>query len=252
MRFKLIGLVAIIWLSLVSSAQAVGWELLGERSVRFTTDRDTISVTSSEGKFSKLKLKVLRNGIELLDVKVIFGDGTSQDLKIRRFIAAGSETRVLDLVGPARVIRKVELRYRSRAKHVKRAKVQLWGLQTGASSSAPKSAPPAATGTWELLGKRTVSFRADRDVIRVSGSEGTFRKIKLKVLNRRIKLLDLKVHFADGSTFDVSVRKTITAGSETRVIDLPGAARVISKVEMTYSPAERRRGKAEVHLWGKH
>jgi hypothetical protein len=252
MRIKLMAPLAIIWLSLLIPAQAGDWELLGERSVRFITDRDTISVTSSEGKFSKLKLKVLRNGIELLDVKVIFGDGTSQDLKIRRFIAAGSETRVLDLVGPSRVIRKVELRYRSRAKHVKRAKVQLWGLQTGASSSAPKSSPPTATGTWELLGKRTVSFRADRDVIRVSGSEGTFRKIKLKVLNRRIKLLGLKVHFADGSTFDVSVRKTIAAGTETRVIDLPGAARVISKVEMTYSPAERRRGKAEVHLWAKH
>jgi hypothetical protein len=252
MRFKLMGLVAIIWLSLLIPAQAGDWELLGERTVRFVTDRDTISVSSSEGRFSKLKLKVRRNGIELLDVKVIFGDGTSQDLKVRQFIAAGGETRVLDLVGPSRVIKKVELLYRSRAKRDKRAVIQLWGLQTGPSSSAPKVVPPTVTGTWELLGKRTVSFRADRDVIRVSGSEGTFRKIKLKVLERRIKLLDLKVHFADGSTYDVGVRKVIAAGGETRVIDLPGAARVISKVEMTYSPAERRRGKAEVHLWGMH
>jgi hypothetical protein len=254
MRLKYASLassVLVIWFLSLLPAQAAGWQLLGERTVRFTTDRDVIRVTASEGTFSKVKLRVLRNGIELLDVKIVYGDGGSQDFQIRRFIAAGSETRVLDLPGVARVIKKVELVYRSSGRTGKRASIQLWGLEAGPATPAePQPDSPPVSGSWKLLGERSVNHAVDRDVILVTGVEGTFRKIKLKVSRRGIQLLDLKIHFGNGETYDVSVREVIRAGGETRVIDLPGGARVISKVDMIYRSGGPGRGKALVSLWG--
>ena len=107
-------------------------------------------------------------------------------------------------------------------------------------------------GDWTVLGSRTVKFSADRDVIPVTGSQGTFKRLKLRVKKSGIRVMDMKVHFGDGSVHDVSIRKFIKAGGETRVIDLPGSARVIRKVVLTYKTKNKRKGGAVVTLWGKH
>lgn len=109
-------------------ADASGWELLGQRKVNYRTDRDVIHVTLSEGLFHKIKLDVLHNGIELVDLKVYFANGDVQDVPVRRFIERGGETRVIDLSGGARGIRKVQFVYRTRGASPGRATVRLWGL----------------------------------------------------------------------------------------------------------------------------
>ncbi len=109
------------------SAQAADWELLGQRKVNVRTDHDVIRVTIAEGTFTKIKLRVLNHGIELLDLKVYFGNGDAQDVKVRRFIKAGGETRVIDLKGRHRVIKKVEFVYRTRGRLPGRATIRLWG-----------------------------------------------------------------------------------------------------------------------------
>jgi hypothetical protein len=111
-----------------SPAGASDWELLGEREVSYRTDRDLIRVTVSEGLFRKIKLDVLHNGIELLDLKVFFGNGRAQDVPVRRFIERGGETRIIDLVGGPRAIRTVQFVYRTRGVSPGRATVRLWGM----------------------------------------------------------------------------------------------------------------------------
>lgn len=111
-----------------------------------------------------------------------------------------------------------------------------------------RSAPPR----WELLGERTVEFTVDHDVIEVTAAEGRFDAIKLHVLRSGIELLDLKVVFGDGQTFDAAVRHYIRAGDETRAIELPGGHRVIKQVEFTYRSSRRGGTNAVVRLWGRH
>ncbi len=108
----------------------------------------------------------------------------------------------------------------------------------------------AVAGSWEFLGERLANFGLDRDVIVVTASEGTFTRIQLRIRHAAIEILDLKVHFGDGSTFDAAVRLLIPAGGETRAIDLPGAARVIRKVEFTYRTPSLRGKRALVRLFG--
>ncbi len=254
MNTKLILGALMLALLLVAPISAGDWEVLGERTVGFRSDHDTIVVTATEGLFTRLKLRVLQRGVKLHDVTVHYGDGSKHDLKVRSFIPAGGETRVLDLPGTARVIRKVSFVYSTRGRGRGKAIVRLLGKQAGPSSggSNPSGGSSQPAGKWELLGKRTVNYAVDRDVIRVTVAEGTFKRIKLEVLYNKIKLLDLKVHFGDGGTQDVTVRRTIPAGGETRIIDLKGGVRVIKKVEMLYHSGLARGKKAEVKLWGKH
>ncbi len=104
------------------------WELLGRREVAFRAEQDTIPVTASEGRFRRLRLEVEGNAIEVIDLRVTFGNGDEQDVQVRERIAAGGSTRAIDLPGEARVIRSVRLRYKTEGRDARgRATVRLFG-----------------------------------------------------------------------------------------------------------------------------
>ena len=128
--------------------------------------------------------------------------------------------------------------------------------QQPAPAAAPTTEPaPAQPAGWTFLGERKVDFRAERDVIPVTASEGTFRRIRIEVKGRAVKIHDMKVTFGNGETVDVPVRFGFKPGSESRAIDLPGKARVIRKVALIYDTVNPGRargqgGKAHVRLFG--
>jgi hypothetical protein len=110
-------------------AQTPKWKLLGSREVTFKTERDVIPVGADEGVYKKVKLTVKKSGIHFKDMKVHFANGDIFDVKIRRVIPKGGETRVIDLPGNNRIIKKVVFWYESTKNRKKRAIVRLWGLR---------------------------------------------------------------------------------------------------------------------------
>jgi hypothetical protein len=110
-------------------AQKGTWEKLGERTVKHRAERDEIRVTIKDGRFRRIKLRVLQRPVQFFDVKVHFANGDVQDISMRNRIKAGGETRVIDLKGGNRVIQKVVFRYETETvRKGRRAKVQLWGF----------------------------------------------------------------------------------------------------------------------------
>ena len=105
-----------------------GWELLGERKVKFSAEKDTIVVTASEGRFKHLKFKVHRNGVNFIDAKVHFANGDVQDVKLRSVVRPGRYSRVIDLEGGERAIDKIVFIYdaQTRRQH-KGARVEVYG-----------------------------------------------------------------------------------------------------------------------------
>ena len=87
---------------------------------------DPVSPSMLELEVSSLpeKQKLSESG----DLKVFYANGTTQDISIRRFIGAGEETRVIDLVGGDRIIKKVQFIYRTPGKKPGRSIIQLWGM----------------------------------------------------------------------------------------------------------------------------
>lgn len=108
----------------------------------------------------------------------------------------------------------------------------------------------AVADDWELLGRKTVALGADRDEIWVGTGEGTFKAIKLRVVDTGVEFDRLLVVLRNGRTIDVSIRDFIPAGGETRVIDLPGRERYITKVILHYTTRPGTLDRAEVQLWG--
>ena len=105
---------------------------------------------------------------------------------------------------------------------------------------------------WEKLGERKVNFKVDRDEIGVGRFEGFFDALQIKVRKGPINMHKMEVHFGNGDMKEIELRNNFTAGSVSRIIDLPGNNRIISKVVFWYDTKNFSSSRAIVELWGRH
>jgi hypothetical protein len=104
-----------------------GWHKISETSVNFKTDRDEIVVMGAD-KFKALKFKVTQGAIDLQDLEVIYSEGDKEDIQVRTPIAEGGESRVIDLKGYERELKKVVFVYKTlKGSSSDKAHVELYG-----------------------------------------------------------------------------------------------------------------------------
>src|ERR1043165_7957505 len=87
------------------------WIFLGDKHVDGHDDHDKISISSKEGTFRQLQIRVKVAPVVFARVVVHFGNGTDEELQFAERINAGGSTRPLDLRGTDRVIKSVEFWY---------------------------------------------------------------------------------------------------------------------------------------------
>jgi hypothetical protein len=104
------------------------WELLGVRTVQFTSDRDAIPVTTNKGIYRSIKLKVFNGNIKLYRFVVFYDDGSSQEFAINHVIHKGGVTRARELKGNAGSINRIELWYGTKGFTGRTVNIQAWGL----------------------------------------------------------------------------------------------------------------------------
>ena len=119
-------LVSLSWNS-VAVAQPGTWVELGSAKVDGRVDHDEIWVTALRGDFTAIKLSVEEEGVEFDHVIVHYGNGRNEEVEVRAFIKAGGETRVIDLSGDDRVIRKVDFYFKGNPATKRKGKVILYG-----------------------------------------------------------------------------------------------------------------------------
>lgn len=90
--------------------QANGPRVLGERTVNGGADHDAIAVVGNE-RFSRIEISVDGSALEMFDVVVTFGNGEKFSPATRLVFGNHSESRVIDLPGGARDIRRIDFRY---------------------------------------------------------------------------------------------------------------------------------------------
>ena len=105
---------------------------------------------------------------------------------------------------------------------------------------------------WDFLGSRTVNYAIDRDEIKVTAREGSFKKIKIQVKKAPVHFRKVIVHYRNGSTEEIQMRDHVQPGGETRAIDLNGNKRIITKVVFYYNNTIRSPRKGLVRLFGMH
>jgi hypothetical protein len=109
----------------------------------------------------------------------------------------------------------------------------------------------ASVPMWLKLGTKTVSFGADWDELVVTGRQGTFNALKLKVERSDVHFDRIIVHYRNRTKEVLSIRNRIPAGGETRVINLKGANRIIRKIDFHYSTPLWEGKKAKVIVFGR-
>jgi len=104
---------------------------------------------------------------------------------------------------------------------------------------------------WFFLGDKAVGFGVDHDVIHFGNWKDDVRQVKIRVTDGPLKMYSMKIYFDNGGVQDVELRNRFAQGSESRVIDLDGGLRHLSKIEFWYETKGFLRGKSRVAVWGK-
>ena len=211
-------------------------QVIGTVNFAGAVQRDVIDVGGREGQFVGLRMEARQSDVEVIDLKVVYGNGSGEDIRVRQTFKAGTSSRVLDLAGNKRAIRQIIVTYVPRGP----AKLVFFGVEGAA----------AAGRDWERLGCKGVNFLVDRDTIEVGRKDGSFRRIKLRVRHAPVEFFDIRVIFGNGQRQDIRVRQVVDAGGESRAIDLAGESRGIQRVDLLYRSIPTFKGKAEVCVDG--
>lgn len=228
-------LAAMLLLLLSNPVSAQEWRLLGRTTYEPRVERAIINVGGEEGQFEAIKLEVKRGDAEILDLKVVYGNNTAEDIRVRQTFKAGTSSRAINLQGRNRYIKQIIVTYYARGP----VQLAFYGIPSRRSAAR-----------WENLGCRDVGFFVDRDVIRVGRNEGNYSAVKLRVRGNRIEIFDLKVYYGNGQRDDIRVRAIIPDGGETQPLDLEGNVRGIDRIEMIYRSQPNYKGQAKICVDG--
>lgn len=95
----------------VAHTDTAGWEDLGTATVHGKSDKDEIVVGKKEGSFTKVMFVVEGSDLEMFDVVIKFGNDTKHSPDTKLVFKEGAWSRVIDLPGEARFIKKVTFKY---------------------------------------------------------------------------------------------------------------------------------------------
>ena len=94
-----------------AAAPAPDWVQLGCRDVDLNADRDVIEVGRRDGTFTAIRLRAIGNAVRMIDLKVIYGNGEPDDIRVRARIPEGGSSGPLDLRGRDRGINRIQMIY---------------------------------------------------------------------------------------------------------------------------------------------
>lgn len=107
--------------------KAGDWVFLADKKVGFGADHDVIHFGNWKDDVRQLKLKITDGPLKMYSMKIHFDNGTTQDIELRMRFAQGSESRVIDLEGGLRHLKKIEFTYETKRFVRGRSRVAVWG-----------------------------------------------------------------------------------------------------------------------------
>lgn len=121
--------------AIMSAPDSLDWKKIAETTVSF--DQNTVDkmqeaeiMITGPARFASLHFKVVTAQIDLKSLAIFFENGDKQDVVINEIIKDKTDSRVIDLNGDQRKIKKVVFKYMEVA-HTddNKVKLELWGGQ---------------------------------------------------------------------------------------------------------------------------
>lgn len=124
--FALLACLISIFSFIVPSKSLQDWRFIGDKIAAFGADRDVLLVTGKDD-FRQIKIRVTGAPLHIVDMDVYFENGEKMNVALRNNFRQGSESRVIDLPGGLRQIKKIEFLYETIGKRKGKARVAVWG-----------------------------------------------------------------------------------------------------------------------------
>lgn len=221
------------------------WELLGEQTVGFRVDTDSIVLRHNEewyrGRaYRSLQFRAERNDVHLISLRIVYLNGHVEDLRVDRQIQRNSSL-IVDLPGERSYLRQIDLRYRGNVGvsfgpggvHLQQAVVKVYG------DRARRGPPEIARTRWEELDTRRFNRTEELVVMRPARGTGRIERIKLRSLGDPIEIRRVTVHFANGAPLNFVVNRRLENGAETDEIDLGERPRRVERISVALDPRRR-------------
>lgn len=124
---KLLTLLAFTAFLSVAHAQRGDWRFVADKWVNYGVDHDVILFGDLKDDFRQIKLRITDAPLHMYDMKIYFDNGDVQDVALKNNFRQGDETRVIDLAGGLRHLRKIEFWYETKGVRKGKARVAVWG-----------------------------------------------------------------------------------------------------------------------------
>ena len=107
-----------------------GWHEIAEKTVDFQKESDEIIVMGAD-RFASIKFKVEDAPIYLTSLEIFYESGDNQKVDVNMPIQLKGESRVIDLNGGERNLKKIVFVYRTLPNRKdKKAEIEIYGLKT--------------------------------------------------------------------------------------------------------------------------
>jgi hypothetical protein len=124
-KIQVIAALAFV-IGLMSFTHKRGWNFMGDKQVNYAIDRDVIWVTGHDI-YKQVKVRITDAPLNMHDMEIYFENGEKQNVNLRQNFSQGSWSRVIDLPGNNRRIKKIEFVYDTKNAGRGKARVAVWG-----------------------------------------------------------------------------------------------------------------------------
>lgn len=221
------------------------WSLLGQQRVDMARDRDVIRVGRDDGRYNAIIVRVKGGAVNIRNLRIVYGNGSADDLAFDRPLRGGEETRPIDIKGRFRFIDRIELTYDRERGAVRAPVVEVWARQ------APEPELPPLGREWQSLGEASVGQDDDSAVIEVGPEAGRVNALVLRARRNDVRLRGIAVVYGNGEEDQLSLDGPLYAGEETQTIELRGRPRFVERIELRLRPSGRGDRSALIEAWGR-
>jgi hypothetical protein len=103
------------------------WKFIADKWVSWGVDHDVIHTGDIKDDFRQIRLHVSDGPLKTYDMKIYFDNGDVQDVSLRSIIRQGQYSRVIDLNGGLRHLKRIEFWYETAGYSKGKARVAVWG-----------------------------------------------------------------------------------------------------------------------------
>lgn len=212
---------------------ASGWKLIAQGRIDLQDDRFKFAIGQRKGLFKSLRIRNKDRAVKIRRIRITFGNGSTQTVRLNRTLDGGEQTAVIDLDGNSRFIDNIVVRTVDQ-RRARRTRLEIIG-QVGR-----KPLPPIPAG-WKQLAMERVDLRDDRFDIAIGRNKGLIRRINLRSRDNPVFIRRINIIFGNGDEQRVRIRRRLDPGEEIGVIDLDGNQRFIRKIIVRTRDQNRRR-----------